>query len=126
MKFLCTICLFVLFSCSLYAQTPGTTADPLVTKSYLDHLFRFRSIVLPQNTTLKPTPGAIFIIRSGELKLEAPRGKTIVDLTTGKEIRSGVILPLNHLLIVPDSAQYILEAHKLTLMLAAYLEDRKQ
>ena len=125
MKVLCSIIIFLLICISSFGQTPGSTADPLVTKSYLDHLFRFKSVVLPHNTTMEPSPGALIIIRTGELKLEAPEGKAIVDLTTGKEIKSGATLPLNHLLIVPDSAKYKLKAIKLTLMLAAYLQEVK-
>ena len=109
--------------CEGFAQSPGTVSDPLVTKSYIDHFFKFRSVVFPNKTKVKPNAGALLIIRSGELKLTAPKGKGIVDLTAGKEIKSGQILPLNHLLIIPDSAEYILNAQKLTLVLAACLQE---
>lgn len=115
--------LSMIFTYPLFGQTPGSTSDPLVSKSYLDHFFKFKSIVLPSNKTLYPSPGSLIIIRSGELILEAPKGKTLVDLTTGKEIKSGATLPLNHLIIIPDSASYKLTAKKLTLMLGAYLQD---
>lgn len=107
----------------LGAQSPGTASDPLVSKSYLDHFFRFRSVVVPVNTEIKPEAGALIIVRSGQLILEGPKGKAIVDLTAGKEIATGSELPLNHLLIVPDSAEYSLKARKLSLLLASYLQE---
>jgi hypothetical protein len=65
----------------------------------------------------------MFIVRSGKLILTGPRGKAVVDLTTGKEIPVGKELPLNHLIIIPDSAAYELKAENLTLMLAAFFHE---
>lgn len=114
------VCLFS--ATQLIAQNPGTAGDPLVSKSYLDHFFRFRSVVVPENSVIKPEPGALIIVRSGQAVMEGPKGKTIVDLTLGKELSVGHELPLNHLLIIPDSADYQLKAKKLTLLLAACLQ----
>lgn len=117
---------FVIFlalvSLVLSAQTPGTTGDPLVSKSYLDHFFKFRSLVVPANTTVSPEPGAMIILRSGQIILEGPKGKAIIDLTAGKELPTGSELPFNHLLIVPDSVEYKLQAKKLSLLLASCLQ----
>ena len=116
--------LCVSFSAVFADQTPGTVSDPLVSKSYLDHFFRFRSLVVPANSTIKPEPGALVIVRSGQVILRGPKGKAIVDLTAGKEIGIGEALPLNHLLIVPDSADYELHAPKLSLLLASCLQHQ--
>lgn len=107
----------------LNAQSPGTASDPIVSKSYLDHFFRFRSVVVPANSDIKPEAGAMIIVRSGLVRLEGSKGKAIVDLTAGKEIPTGSDLPLNHLLIIPDSAKYVIKAKKLTLLLAACLQE---
>jgi len=99
-------------------QEAGTTGDPLVSKSYLDQFFRFRSVVVPNGDTLQLTPGAMVVARSGRLKLRAPRGKTIIDLTEGRELAADALLPLNHLLLVPETPGLLLEAQGLSLVLA--------
>ncbi len=113
---------FIMVAAFLLAQSPGTAGDPLVSKSYLDHFFRFRSVVVPANTSIKPEPGALIVVRSGQIILEGPKGKAIIDLTAGKELAVGTELPFNHLLIVPDSAEYQLKARKLSLLLASCLQ----
>lgn len=110
---------------SVSAQNPGTPADPLVSKSYIDHFLRFRSVVLPANTRIKPESGAMLVVRSGQLRLEAPKGKNVIDLTAGKEIAGGNDLPHNHLIIIPDSADYVLHAKNLTTLLAACFQEEK-
>jgi hypothetical protein len=119
------IFLFVFFLVPAFSQSPGTVGDPLVSKSYIDHFFKFRSVVLPAKTKISASPGALIIVRSGLIKLEAAKGKGLVDLTAGKEIQNGEIIPLNHLIIIPDSAGYILNAEKLSLLLASCLEEEK-
>lgn len=116
--------LFILFAVNaLMAQTPGTPADPLVTKSFVDHFLKFRSMVLPASSELKPQPGALMIVRSGQLRFEAPKGKVIIDLTAGRELSAGSDLPLNHLLIVPDAGDYKLKARGMTMLLASWLQE---
>lgn len=107
---------------SLYAQNPGTSADPLVSKSYIDRFFHFRSMVIPSGSTLKLNMGALLIVRSGKAMLKTTKGKMLVDLTAGAEIEGGKILPLNHLILVPDSAIYELAAESLMLLVACGLQ----
>lgn len=108
-----------------WAQSPGTVGDPLVSKSFVDHFLKFRSIMLPANSVLKPQSGAMLIVRSGQLKLEAPKGKVLIDLTAGREIAGGNDLPHNHLIIVPESAECVLKAHKATMLLASQMSEEK-
>lgn len=109
----------------ILAQSPGTTSDPLVSKSYIDYFLKFRSIAIPSNSKIKPKPGAMIIVRSGKILLEAPKGKSLIDLTSGKEIHGGRELPRNHLIIVPDIGSYTLNAHKVSLLLASNLHEEK-
>ena len=67
----------------------------------------------------------MIIVRSGQLRFEAPKGKTLIDLTAGREIAGGNDLPHNHLIIVPDSAEYVLKARNMTLLLASCLLEEK-
>ncbi len=121
--FIVTFMLLAFMLSSLYAQNPGTTSDPLVSKSYLDHFFRFRSLVMPADSSATPVAGAMLIVRSGKIVLTGPAGKAIIDLTSGREIPVGRELPHNHLLIIPDSAGYILKAQNMSLLLAAFFNE---
>jgi len=113
------------FSQAAWSQSPGTVADPLVSKSFVDHFLKFRSIMLPADSTVKPQAGAMIIVRSGQLRLESPKGKTLIDLTAGREINGGNDLPHNHLIIVPDEAEYVLKARTTTMLLASFLSEEK-
>ncbi|HOY66492.1 MAG TPA: hypothetical protein PLP29_06355 [Candidatus Ozemobacteraceae bacterium] len=106
-------------------QEPGTTGDPLVSKSYLDQFFRFRSIVVPNGDTVQLTPGAMIVIRSGRLRLKAPRGKSVIDLTDGKELPADMVLPANHLILVPETPGLLLEAKSMGLILAMGLHPAR-
>ncbi len=108
------------------AQSPGTVADPLISRSFVDHFLKFRSIMLPADSTVNPQPGTMLIVRSGQLRLEAPKGKTVIDLTAGREIAGGNDLPHNHLIIVPDTGEYVLKARKATMLLASHLMEEKE
>jgi hypothetical protein len=108
------------------AQSPGTVADPLISRSFVDHFLKFRSIMLPADSTVNPQPGTMLIVRSGQLRLEAPKGKTVIDLTAGREIAGGNDLPHNHLIIVQDTGEYVLKARKATMLLASHLMEEKE
>lgn len=111
-------------SVPLSGQNPGTAGDPLVSKSYLDHFFRFKSYVLKEKELLRPEPGALIIVRSGEISIEGPEDKTIIDLTRGEEIKMSSVLPLNHLLIIPDSSGFVLKTKKQAIILASCLQEK--
>ncbi|EKD83275.1 MAG: hypothetical protein ACD_39C00775G0002 [uncultured bacterium] len=125
----CSIILGLVIVISLtqaaWSQSPGSVGDPLVSKSFVDHFLKFRSVMLPTDSTIKPEAGAMLIVRSGQLRLEAPKGKTLIDLTAGREIAGGNDLPPNHLIIVPDSAEYVLKARNTTMLLASCLIEEK-
>ncbi|MGM0598642.1 MAG: hypothetical protein ACQETH_02380 [Candidatus Rifleibacteriota bacterium] len=112
------------FAAPLAGQTPGTAGDPLVSKSYLDHFFRFKSYVLKEKELLRPEPGALIIVRSGEISIEGPEGKTVIDLTQGKEIKMSSVLPLNHLIIIPDSSEFVFKTKKQAIILASCLQEK--
>lgn len=107
------------------AQEPGTTGDPIVSKSYLDQFFRFRSVVIPKGDTVQLTPGALVVIRSGKLKIRAPRGKSLIDLTDGKELAADTVLPAFHLVLVPETPGLLLEAQSMSLVLAMGLHPER-
>jgi hypothetical protein len=105
-------------SASGQAVKPGTTGDPLVTKSYLDLMCRFRALVVPSGQTVRLSGGALVVVRSGTALLKAGPKKAIVDLTAGTEIKAGATLPHFHLLLIPDGGPFELHAKDLTLLMA--------
>lgn len=115
--------LVILLATAVLGQNPGSAGDPLVSKSFVDHVLRFRAIVLPENSDLQPEAGALLVIRSGQLRLEATAGKAIIDLTAGREITGNTDLPHNHLLMIADGSGIVLKARKLTTLMASYLAD---
>lgn len=117
------ITIIILAAGAAWAQNPGTAGDPLVSKSYIDHFLRFRSVVVPADSELKPEPGAMIVVRSGQLRLEAAKGRSVIDLTAGREISGSSDLPLNHLILIPDSGGYVLKARKLTMLMASCLQE---
>lgn len=110
---------------SASAQEPGTTADPLVSKSYLDQFFRFHSLIVPSGQKLPLQQGALLVVRSGKCRFSAAKGKSLLDLTEGKEVSAGSILPLHHLLLVPDTGELQLEALAISHLMAQGLRPRK-
>lgn len=109
----------------IHGQEPGTVADPLVTKSYLDQFFRFRSVVIPAGEKNKLVPGSLLVLRSGRVKVRTPQDKGLVDLTDGRELSPDSFLPPNHLILVPDSADYFLESQTPSLILVVGMFSRK-
>lgn len=105
------------------AQDPGTVGDPLITRSYLDQFFRFRSMVVPSGDTLDLTPGSLLVLRSGRLKFRGGKGHVLIDLTAGGEIGPGAFIPANHLILVPDGTGSTAEAQSLTMLLGMGLHS---
>ncbi|MBF0542871.1 MAG: hypothetical protein HQM08_00485 [Candidatus Riflebacteria bacterium] len=120
-KFIALIPVLLFFASILSAQDPGTVGDPLISKSYIDQFFKFRSMVIPGRDKLQLSFGALLILRSGSLQLRCPKGKTLIDLTNGSEVKENSQIPANHLLIVPDSSEYYLEATGLSMILVSGL-----
>ncbi|HNV70238.1 MAG TPA: hypothetical protein PKO06_11115 [Candidatus Ozemobacteraceae bacterium] len=107
------------------AQEPGTTGDPLVSKSYLDQFFRFHSLVVPGGQKLPLQQGALLVLRSGKCRIVGPKGKALLDLTDGKEIPAGAVLPPLHLILVADAGDLQLEAQAMCQFMAQGLRPRK-
>ncbi|MGI6605065.1 MAG: hypothetical protein ACOX2S_08565 [bacterium] len=89
---------------SLAAQgEPGSADDPLVAKSYVDKLTAVQVLELEAGETLRAEAGAEIILRAGKaVAVTGPQGG-IADLTAGRDIQAGEVIPANHLLLVPRS-----------------------
>ncbi|OIB03152.1 hypothetical protein AK95_05950 [Paenibacillus sp. LC231] len=116
------------------STTPGTTDDPVVTKSYVDQQIQqalnggggATSPTNPTNPT-KPSQGADevknvalkpgkiliadagteFIVRSGNAVIYTEVASGVADLTDGKDLLNGQVAPKNHLLSFPREGRGI-------------------
>ena len=106
------------FAMSAYANIaePGSEADPLVSRSYVDKVFHslreyvdsksggsssFEIIYLEQGQVLIGNHSTEMILRSGIASAVDSGMGGLADVTAGKDIRHGVNISQNHLLIVP-------------------------
>lgn len=86
---------------SATAAEPGSDADPLVAKSYVDKLVALRVLELKAGETLRAEAGAELVLRAGRaVAVTGPQGG-LADLTAGRDIQGGEAVPANHLLLVP-------------------------
>ena len=112
---------------SVFAQsTPGTSGDPLVTKSYLDFAAKFRSVEVKAGTVINAETGAMIVVTSGQLKLELKKGAMVIDLTNGRKIISNSTLQSYHLIMIPDGSSCSFKATKDTTLLALGINDETE
>lgn len=116
---------FIVFTLSIavFAQTPGTSGDPLVTKSYLDFAAKFRTVEVKSGTTVDAETGALIVVLSGQFKVELKKGGFIIDLTNGRKIISNSTLQTLHLIMVPDGSVCNFKATKDTQLMALGIND---
>lgn len=102
---------------TVYAAGPGSTEDPLVTKSYVDE--QIRQLVnsgigsggsgskgmtveeLQKDQILIAHAGTEFILRGGHAVAYGTGTDNIPDLTTGTGIKIGSAIPRDHLILFP-------------------------
>lgn len=112
--------------------TPGTTDDPVVTKSYVDQQIQqalngggggttnptnptqpsqgadeVKSVALKPGKILIADAGTEFIVRSGNAVIYTEVASGVADLTDGKDLLNGETAPKNHLLSFPREGRGI-------------------
>lgn len=109
-------------------NAPGTANDPIVTKSYVDEAIKkltgqaadepaassgtkLTVIELKAGQSLAAGIGAEFIVRTGKAIAFSGDASGIPDLTEGKDLTAGTVIPLNHLLLFPREGRGI-QPHK--------------
>ncbi len=83
--------------------TPGSEADPLVAKSYVDRLAQWQLVTLDAGKTLVASQGTEIILRAGQAKAVASAAGGLADITLGKDLANLEAIKANHLLVVPKS-----------------------
>ncbi len=118
--------LLLSFSFISFAQTPGTSGDPLVTKSYLDFAAKLRKVEIKNGSSILAEDGALIVVVSGQLKLELKKGGMVIDLTNGRKISSNLTLQSYHLIMVPDGSLCSFKATKDTRLMALGISDEAE
>lgn len=121
--FFCILLFLLLGQTPSMTQSPGTSADPLVSKSYIDHFIRFRSIAIAQHTSITPEEGALIVVTSGELIFHSTENKTLINLTSGTELLNNSVLPLFNLILVPSGSGITLKASQNSFAMASTLTE---
>ncbi len=85
------------------AAAPGTEGDPLVARSYVDSLFRWRLVVVPAGRDLIGSEGTEIILRAGQARVIASQAGGLADVTAGVDRKEQEAVRANHLLVVPRS-----------------------
>ena len=109
MAFAAALALAVPISYSVGANTQagggaGSSADPLVTASYVGQAVSYELVVLRQNQILRAVSGTVeIIVRPGSrARVVSQHTSTgLANLSTGREILSGDVVPENHLVLIP-------------------------
>lgn len=103
---------FIIISVSSFAQVPGTTADPLVSKSYVDRFLKFREVVFKAGTVLPLNTGSMIVLISGKAHLEFKKGSGMIDLTGGLPLKNGKSVALNRLYIACENEGAVIKIDK--------------
>lgn len=120
--FVCLMC--ILSVTAVYSSAVGTDSDPLVSKSYVDgQVSQLKSLITTANqsgggtestvsggysTVYVPVgkkimggEGTELILRAGKGSVYITGGDGIADVTTGQNLKNGVAVTSNHLLVIP-------------------------
>lgn len=105
------LALTIMFVIAAYAAQPGTDADPLVTKSYIENVVypyvnnaaKFAVVEVPAKKSVICYAGTEVIVRSGTCTAIASKNGGLSDVTMGMDIQNADIVPLNHLIVIPRS-----------------------
>lgn len=123
---------FLNFQVTGAGTTPGTTDDPVVTKSYVDQQIQqalngggggatnptdpsqpsqgadeVKNVALKPGKLLIADAGTEFIVRSGNAVIYTEVASGVADLTDGKDLLNGETAPKNHLLSFPREGRGI-------------------
>ncbi|MFZ5824856.1 MAG: hypothetical protein ACOY94_11050 [Bacillota bacterium] len=85
------------------AQTaePGSAADPLVSRSYVDQMALFRVMTVPAGQTIIGEGGTEIVLRGGKATaITTPQGG-LLNVSAGTDMQQGEEIPPNHLIIIP-------------------------
>ncbi len=106
---------FVLATAIVLAANPGTEADPLVSKSYIESVLKpeiyayidqqanrgFTVVDVKAGKTVIGEAGTEMILRMGQATVIGSARGGLADVTQGADLADATQVPSNHMLIVP-------------------------
>ncbi|MHB2015387.1 MAG: hypothetical protein ACYCW6_00410 [Candidatus Xenobia bacterium] len=92
------------------ATEPGSSRDPLITRSYLEQLYAWQYTNLAEGQTVSLDMGAMLVIRTGKAVVVGQGNEGLIDLTKGEELKDGDVIPPFHLILSPASDRRGLKA----------------
>lgn len=101
-----------------HAVEPGSKDDPIITRSYLETLYSWQLNSLQEGQTLSLDAGVQFVIRSGTAVVVGVGSEGLIDLTAGKELKDGEVIPPYHLIMSPASDHRGLRARAQVVLLS--------
>lgn len=115
----------IITSISCFAQVPGTTADPLVSKSYVDRFLKFREVVFKAGSVIRLNTGSMFVLITGKAHLEYKKGTGVIDLTGGLPLKNGKQISLNRLYIAAECEESVVKIEKDARLLVLGINEDK-
>ncbi len=114
------------------ANEPGSTGDPLVTRSFVENYVRdsmeklmpsgggaleWSVAELNADEEFIGKAGTEFIVRGGQAVVVDPSGSGIIDITAGKNVSAGQVAESNHLFSIPRADGRGIKAVKPTVIM---------
>jgi len=87
------------------AQTnePGSPADPLVSKSYVDQWTTFRIVTVPAGQVILGDAGTEMVLRGGQATVVTTPQGGVLNVSVGVDMQVGEAVPPNTLVVIPRS-----------------------
>ena len=82
---------------------PGTDDDPIVAKSYVDKYVKLQVVEVQAGQIIEAEAGTEIILRGGRATAVTSEAGGLADVTQGRDLSSGTVIPANHLLLIPRS-----------------------
>jgi len=79
---------------------PGTTDDPIISRSYMEIATRYGDVPLKKGEELPIPSGGSFILFDGSVELSGVGDYFVIDLTAGKKFQRGKDITESHLYVV--------------------------
>lgn len=101
-KILKLILILILFSFNFaLAQVPGSSQDPIISKSYLETFYNWKEIEIAPFEDLNLKQGVMLIAIQGEMLAKG----NLIDLTLGRELKDEEIILNFHLILCSKSGE---------------------
>lgn len=87
------------------AQTPepGSSGDPLVSKSYVDEMSLYRVVNITAGQTIIGEGGTELVLRAGIATAITSDLGGLLDVTSGADIKQGQQIPQHSMIVIPRS-----------------------